>query len=71
VKCAKKLSRAVLTSGTSNSPALILSMRSCGCEPSTVHPTDWHVPDISTATACQLQLQKRARRKINKPLANL
>jgi len=34
-------------SGTSNSPAVILSITSCGCDPSTVHPTDWHVPSIS------------------------
>lgn len=35
------------SSGTSSSPALISSMRSWGGLPSTVHPTDWHVPKIS------------------------
>ena len=40
----ENLDQVVLTSGISNSPALILSIRSCGCDPSTVHPTDWHVP---------------------------
>jgi len=41
---ATKAAQVVLTSGTSNSPAVILSIISCGCDPSTVHPTDWHVP---------------------------
>lgn len=35
------------SSGTCNSPALISSIRSRGGLPSTVHPTDWHVPSIS------------------------
>lgn len=35
------------SSGTSSSPALMSSMRSWGGLPSTVHPTDWHVPNIS------------------------
>lgn len=35
------------SSGTSSSPALMSSMRSWGGLPSTVHPTDWHVPRIS------------------------
>ena len=28
-------------------PSLTSSILSCGCDPSTVHPTDWHVPRIS------------------------
>ena len=28
-------------------PSLTSSILSCGCDPSIVHPTDWHVPRIS------------------------
>ena len=35
------------SSGTSNSPLLISSIKSCGGLPSIVQPTDWQVPRIS------------------------
>merc|ERR1712187_371819 len=38
------------SSGTSNSPSLILSIKSCGCSPSTVHPIEWAVPNNSLQT---------------------
>ena len=37
----------ILTSGISYSPALTLSITSCGGIPSTRQPTDWAVPEIN------------------------
>lgn len=42
MKCPK-----IYSSGISTSPSLIPSIMSWGGCPSTVHPTDWHVPRIS------------------------
>merc|ERR1712244_56772 len=38
------------SSGTSNSPSLIFSIKSCGCSPSTVHPIECAVPRSSRQT---------------------
>lgn len=48
IKCeGPKLTNYFYSSGTSSSPALMSSMRSCGGLPSTVQPTDWQEPRIS------------------------
>jgi len=51
----------IYSSGTSNSPSRILSIKSCGCSPSTVHPMEWAVPRSSRQTPAKSLAMDRSR----------